>query len=47
MPDIPTLDFDPALIVAGSAMCVAGGGFLLRLAWLLWRDQDVPDGELV
>lgn len=47
MPDLPTLDFDPALIVLGSALSVAGGGFLLRLAWLLWRDQDVPGLEPV
>ncbi len=46
MPDIPTVDFDPALIVTGSVLSIAGGGFLLRLAWLLWRDPNVPDQDV-
>lgn len=42
MPDLPTLDFDPAIIVTGSVLCILGGVLLLRLAWLLWRDREVP-----
>lgn len=45
MPDLNTVDFDPALIVAGCALSAAGAGFLLRLAWLLWRDPVVPGLE--
>lgn len=45
MPDLPTADVDPALIVTGSVLSALGGVLLLRLAWLLWRDRDVPGLE--
>lgn len=35
MPDIDTVDFDPALIVAGAVLSVLGGLLLARLSWLL------------
>lgn len=38
MPDLNTVDFDPALIVASALLSFCGGITLLRLSWLLWRD---------
>ena len=40
MPDINTLDFDMVLIALGAVLNLAGGGMLIRLSWLLWRDSD-------
>ena len=40
MPDITTLDFDMVLIALGAVLNLAGGGMLIRLSWLLWRDSD-------
>ncbi len=36
MPDLDTVDFDPLLIVAGTALSALGGLFLARLTWLLF-----------
>lgn len=38
MPDLNTVDFDPALIVLSMLLSLWGGIMLLRLSWLLWRD---------
>ena len=38
MPDLNTVDFDPALIVLSMLLSLWGGAVLLRLGWLLWRD---------
>ena len=38
MPDLNTVDFDPALIVISALLSFCGGITLLRLSWLLWRD---------
>ncbi|OGR36058.1 MAG: hypothetical protein A2051_04840 [Desulfovibrionales bacterium GWA2_65_9] len=38
MPDLDIVDYDPALIVLGALLCLAGGALLARLTWLLWRD---------
>lgn len=35
MPDIDTVDFDPALIATGAVLSVLGGLLLARLSWLL------------
>jgi hypothetical protein len=40
MPDINTVDFDPALIVFATFLCLVGAGHLGKLSWLLWRDAD-------
>lgn len=40
MPDIETVDFDPALLLAGTGFCVLGVLLLARLIWLLWRAPD-------
>lgn len=40
MPDINTVDFDMVLIALGAVLNLAGGGMLIRLSWLLWRDSD-------
>lgn len=45
MPDLPTLDFDILLILTGTALTLSGGCFLLRLAWLLWRDPEAAGVE--
>lgn len=37
MPDLETVDFDPALLLAGVAFCALGALLLARLTWLLWR----------
>jgi hypothetical protein len=37
MPDLNTVDFDPALLLAGTAFCALGVLLLARLTWLLWR----------
>lgn len=37
MPNLNTIDFDPALILAGTAFCALGVVLLVRLTWLLWR----------
>ncbi len=37
MPNLNTVDFDPALLLAGTAFCVLGVVLLARLTWLLWR----------
>ncbi|MBU1231105.1 MAG: hypothetical protein KKA55_13780 [Proteobacteria bacterium] len=39
MPDLDIVDFDPALIVLGTLLCLAGGALLARLSWLLWRER--------
>ena len=31
--------------LTGSALSILSGALLLRLTWLLWRDQDVPGLE--
>ena len=38
MPDLNTVDFDPALIVISALLSFCGGIMMLRLSWLLWRD---------
>ena len=40
MPDLNTVDFDPALIVISVLLSFWGGVMLLHLGWLLWRDND-------
>jgi hypothetical protein len=40
MPDINTVDFDPALIVLSALLSFGGGVMLVRLSWLLWRDAE-------
>jgi hypothetical protein len=37
MPNLDTVDFDPALLLSGTAFCVLGVVLLARLTWLLWR----------
>ena len=37
MPNLDTVDFDPGLILVGTAFCVLGSLLLMRLTWLLWR----------
>ncbi|MHC1753378.1 hypothetical protein [Humidesulfovibrio sp.] len=37
MPNLDTVNFDPGLILAGTAFCVLGALLLARLTWLLWR----------
>lgn len=37
MPNLNTVDFDPALLLAGTAFCALGVVLLARLTWLLWR----------
>lgn len=37
MPNLNTVDFDPALLLAGTAFCALGVVLLTRLTWLLWR----------
>ena len=39
MPDLNTVDFDPALIVMSVLLSLWGGILLLRFGWLLWRDE--------
>ena len=39
MPDLNTVDFDPALIVLSVLLSLWGGVLLFRLSWLLWRDE--------
>ena len=39
MPDLNTVDFDPALIVVSILLSLWGGALLFRLGWLLWRDD--------
>ena len=39
MPDLNTVDFDPALISVSVLLSLWGSGLLFRLAWLLWRDE--------
>ena len=39
MPDLNTVDFDPALIVLSVLLSLWGGVLLLSLSWLLWRDE--------
>ena len=38
MPDLNTVDFDPALIAISALLSFCGGLTMLRLSWLLWRD---------
>ncbi len=45
MPDLDTVDFDPALIVLGALFSLAGGAMLARLSWLLWRDDAIAPGH--
>jgi len=45
MPDLNTVDFDPALIVLGALFCLVGGAMLARLTWLLWRDDETAPGH--
>jgi hypothetical protein len=40
MPDLNIVDFDPALIVLGALLSLAGGALLFRLSWLLWREPE-------
>jgi hypothetical protein len=40
MPDLNTVDFDPALLLLGVLLCIAGGALLARLVWALWRAPD-------
>lgn len=45
MPDLETVDFDPAILLAGTAFCVLGAVLLVRLTWLLWRaPREVAQG---
>ena len=37
MPDLDTVDFDPALLAAAAVLNVLGGVLLARLSWLLSR----------
>jgi len=37
MPNLETANFDPTLLLAGTAFCVLGVLLLARLTWLLWR----------
>ncbi|MHC1700161.1 MAG: hypothetical protein AB9900_04160 [Humidesulfovibrio sp.] len=41
MPDINTADFDPALIVFATLLCLVGAVHLGQLSWLLWRDPEL------
>jgi len=37
MPNLDTVNFDPALLLVGALFCVLGVVLLARLTWLLWR----------
>lgn len=37
MPNLETVNFDPALLLLGAAFCGLGAVLLARLTWLLWR----------
>lgn len=39
MPDLDTVDFDPALLAAAAVLNVLGGVLLARLSWLLARTR--------
>jgi len=41
MPDINTVDFDPALIMFATFLCLVGAAHLAKLSWLLWRDPEL------
>jgi len=44
MPDLDTVDFDPAIIVLATLLCLVGGALLARLTWLLWREPRKAGG---
>ena len=37
MPNLETIDFDPALLLIGAVLCAVGAVLLARLSWLIWR----------
>ncbi|HMM38018.1 MAG TPA: hypothetical protein PKB11_04610 [Desulfovibrio sp.] len=40
MPDLNTVDFDPALLIGATVLNVGGAILLVRLSWLLARPKD-------
>lgn len=45
MPNLETVDIDPALLLAGTAFCALGALLLARLSWALWRAQGQAHQE--
>jgi len=42
MPNLKTVDFDPALIITATVLCLLGGALMARLTWLLCRASSEP-----